>query len=219
MSDEEQFNAAEEAADQQKLEEELGLDVEYGNEDVTVSGMDVYTYNMKIPKDRIAALIGVKGASKRELEGHCRAKIAVDSKEGDIVLTGRDAIKLYELREVIKAIGRGFSPEHAMLLLRADYMLDLINLRDYGADNKNKLMRIRSRVIGTGGKARRTIETLTDTNLSVYGKTIGILGEVDKVGNAKRAIEMIISGSMHSTVYKWLEGQRRKARLERQGRF
>jgi ribosomal RNA assembly protein len=195
------------------------LELDYGSEQVKVSGSQEYSYTMKIPKDRIAVLIGVKGAGKKELEGYCKAKISVDSKEGDITLIGADAVKLYELREVVKAIGRGFNPETALTLLKPDYMLEIINLKDYGADNRNKLMRIRSRVIGTGGKARRTIESLTFTSISVYGKTISILGECTEVGNAKKAIELLIQGSMHSSVYKYLEGQRRKARMERQGNF
>ncbi|MBN1792475.1 RNA-processing protein [Candidatus Woesearchaeota archaeon] len=170
---------------------------------------------MKIPRDRVAVLIGVKGKEKKDLEEYARARITIDSKEGDVTIAGKDALKLYELREVVRAIGRGFSPDHARLLLKPDYMLELINLKDYGADNKNKILRIRARVIGTGGKARKTIESLTNTSICVYGKTIGLLGECTEVANAKRAVEMLITGSMHATVYKWLEGQRRKARIER----
>ena len=217
MTEEEQFSAAEQAEEERKLDEELNQELDYGNEEVTVTGGQEYSYNMKIPKDRVAVLIGAKGKDKRELEDYCKARINVDSKEGDVMISGTDALKLYELREVIKAIGRGFNPQTALLLLKPDYMIEIINLREYGADNKNKLMRIRSRVIGTGGKARKTIETLTYCSISVYGKTIGILGEVTEVGNAKRAVEMIITGAMHSTVYKWLEGQRRKARMESRG--
>jgi ribosomal RNA assembly protein len=199
--------------DSENVEDDVEMD--YSNHEVRVKS-DEYAYSMKIPKDRIAVLIGVKGKGKRDLEEYCSAKISVDSKEGDVTIAGADALKLYELREVIKAIGRGFSPETAILLLKPDYMLEVINLKDYGAESKNKVMRIRSRVIGTGGKARRTIETLTNSSISIYGKTISVLGECLEVGIAKRAIEMLITGSMHSSVYKWLEGQRRKARVERQ---
>ncbi|MFH0870174.1 MAG: KH domain-containing protein [archaeon] len=180
-------------------------------------GLNEYSYLLKIPKDRIAALIGVKGKDKRELEEYASAKIMVDSKEGDVTIAGFDAIKLYGLREVVKAISRGFSPEVARLLMKPDYMLEIINLRDYGMDSPNKLIRIRSRLIGTEGKARKTMESLTNTSISVYGKTIGILGECSEVANAMRAVEMIIQGSMHATVFKWLEGQRRKIRQEQRG--
>ena len=173
-----------------------------------------YSYAVKIPKDRIAVLIGVNGRDKRELEDYSHATISVDSVEGDVTISGKDAVKLFALREVIKAIARGFNPDTARLLLKPDYMLEVISLRDYGLDNKNRLKRVKARVIGTKGKARRTIEELTGTFLSVYGKTISILGECTHVGNAKRAIELLVKGSMHATVYKWLEDQRRKLKAE-----
>ena len=181
---------------------------------VVTDAVEEYSYTIKIPKDRIAVLIGVKGKDKKELEDYSSAKISVDSQEGDVTITGRDAIKLYTLKEVIRAIARGFNPETARLLLKPDYMLEIISLREYGLDNKNKLKRVKARIIGTKGKARRTIEELTRTFISVYGKTISILGECTNVGNAKRAIELLITGSMHSTVYKWLEDQKRKAKRE-----
>ena len=171
---------------------------------------DVYSYTIKIPKDRIAVLIGVKGKDKKELEEYSKAKIEVDSTEGDVTISGTDTLKLYTLREVVKAIARGFNPDAAMLLLKPDYMLEVVSLRDYGLDSKNRLKRVKARVIGTQGKARRTIEDLTGTFLSVYGKTISILGECSNVADAKRAIELLVTGSMHATVYKWLEDQKKR---------
>jgi ribosomal RNA assembly protein len=199
--------------------DDLSDEESYSGNPVFDKNYDVneFSYALKIPRDRIAALIGVKGKDKRELEEYAHAKIIVDSKEGDITITGSEAIKLYELREIIKAISRGFSPEAAKQLLKSDFMLQIMSLRDYDLDSPNKLARIRARLIGTGGKARRTLETLTQTNISVYGKTIGIIGECGAVSNAKRAIEMLISGSMHATVYKWLEKARRKSREEEKG--
>ena len=156
----------------------------------------------------------MKGRDKKELEDSSSARISVDSEEGDVTIAGRDAVKLYALKEIILAIARGFSPDTARLLLKPDYMLEIINLKDYGLDNRNKMMRVKARVIGTEGKARRVIEELTGASLCIYGKTISIIGECTQVPNAKRAIELLIKGSMHSTVYKWLEDQRRKARRE-----
>nr|MCK4929592.1 RNA-processing protein [Nanoarchaeota archaeon] len=184
---------------------------------VATGASEEYSYTIKIPKDRIAVLIGVKGKDKKELEEYSSANISVDSAEGDVTISGKDAVKLYTLREVVKAIARGFNPETARLLLRPDYMLEVISLREYGLEKKNKLKRVKARIIGTKGKARRAIEELTGTFLSVYGKTISILGECTDVANAKRAIELLIKGSMHATVYKWLEDQRRKARREGEG--
>ena len=57
--------------------------------------MSEFQYNIKIPKERIAVLIGKKGEVKKTLEGETGTKILVDSKEGDVIVQGEDA--LYQL--------------------------------------------------------------------------------------------------------------------------
>jgi ribosomal RNA assembly protein len=206
--------------DYEEIEEEYienDAEVDYSDSDPKINGDEDYVYTLKIPKDRIAVLIGSKGAEKRYLEKYASANIDIDSKEGDVTISGKDTLKLFELREVIKAIGRGFNPEYAKLLMKADYLFEIINLKDYGFDTKDKIKRIRSRVIGTGGKARKTIESLTGSFICVYGKTISIIGRCDEIGNAKRAVELLVKGSMHATVYKWLENQRRKLQAQEAG--
>ena len=81
-----------------------------------------YSYEMKIPKDRVAVLIGKSGAIKKQLEENTKSKIKVDSEEGDVFVSGEDAILLFSAREIIKAIGRGFNPEIAMLLMQHHYI-------------------------------------------------------------------------------------------------
>ena len=44
-----------------------------------------YRYELKIPKDRIAVLIGKNGEVKREIEELTESRIEIDSKEGDVV--------------------------------------------------------------------------------------------------------------------------------------
>ena len=118
---------------------------------------------------------------------------------------------MYGAQEVVKAIGRGFNPEIALLMLKADYCFDIISLPDF-AKSPNDIVRLKGRIIGLDGKARRTIEELSETNVSVYGKTAGIIGEVSRVPVARRAIDMLLAGSQHANVYHWLEKQRRKFR-------
>ncbi len=170
--------------------------------------METYEQILKVPKDRVAVLIGEKGKTKRELEENLGVKLQIDSEEGEVVLIGTDSIKLYTAHEIIKAIARGFNPEIATLLLKTDYMLEVINITDY-ADGQKAIQRLRGRVIGEGGKARRTIEELTEASLSVYGKTICIIGQADTVSAAKRGVDALLSGAPHSTVYRLLEKLRR----------
>lgn len=170
--------------------------------------MAEYKYDLKVPKERVAVLIGKNGEVKTELEKNTRTRIEVDSKEGDVFVIGEDPLMLYSVREVIKAIGRGFNPEIAELLLKQDYAFELIPLMDY-AKEKNHFVRLKGRVIGADGKSRRTIEQLTETFISVYGKTIGVIGRIDNVFAARKAIESLLSGSLHSSVYRWLEKRRK----------
>ena len=169
-----------------------------------------YSYTLKLPKERIAVLIGTKGEVKRDLEDATHAKFHIDSTEGDVTLTGTDTLALFIAREIVRAIGRGFNPDVAKLLLKADYVFELISLSDYAGKAKNQLERIKGRVIGSEGKSRKVIEDLTETYITVYGKTIGLIGLSSNVTVARRAIESLISGSMHATVYRWLERQRRE---------
>ena len=172
-----------------------------------------YSYELKITRDRIAVLIGTKGETKQELESETGCRINIDSKDGDVILTGRDAVTLFALREVIKAIARGFNPEISKQLLKQDYILEIISLNDYSKE-KSHQQRLKGRVIGMDGKARNTIENLTNCYISVYGKTIALIGEIEWVGLCKRAVESLLSGSQHANVYKWLERQRRIAKRQ-----
>jgi ribosomal RNA assembly protein len=171
-----------------------------------------YNYELKIPKERIAVLIGKKGEIKNRIEEETKTKIKVDSKEGDIFINGSDALNLFTAREVISAVGRGFNPEIAELLLKADYGLEIIDITEFTGKSKSTMLRLKGRVIGKEGKSRRTIEELTECYISVYGKTIGIIGKSEDLANARRAVESLLQGSPHANVYKWLEKRRREAK-------
>ncbi len=167
-----------------------------------------FNYQLKIPKERIAVVIGKNGETKKMLEEEGKIRMNVDSEEGIIGIYSNDSIRLYVMKGVISAIGRGFNPEIAKYLLKTDYAFELLNLNDYGTPQQHG--RLKGRVIGAKGKGRETIEQLTECNISVYGKTIGIIGRQENVGMAVRAVEMLLEGSMHKSVYAILEKWRRQ---------
>jgi len=170
-----------------------------------------YSDELKIPASRVAVLIGREGSVKKRLEEETKVKITIDSQEGDVFLYGDDALNIYTTREIITAIGRGFNPEVALQLLKADYSFEQLNLGNY-AKSRNHFIRIKGRVIGSSGKSRKLIEEFTDCKISVFGKTIGIIGRIESVYICRRAIESLIAGSKHATVYRFLERQRRDLR-------
>jgi ribosomal RNA assembly protein len=170
-----------------------------------------FEYTLKIPKERVAVLIGKKGEEKKQLEKTLGVNINVDSKEGDVIIKGNDALKVYTTREIVRAIARGFNPDVARLLLKVDFGFDIININEY-AKTKKDMERLKGRVIGQEGKSRATLEEMTGTNICVYGKTIGIIGPFDSLVIARRAVESLLSGSLHSGVYRWIEKRKGEIR-------
>src|SRR3989338_5335704 len=151
-----------------------------------------YSYELKVPKNRVAVIIGKEGNVKKEIEESTNTKLNIDSKEGDIFVTGEDALGLYTAREMIKAIGRGFNPELARLLLKPDYIFEVVDLSEYIGKSNDAMLRLKGRVIGKEGKSRKIIEELTECNISVFGKTISIIGLPEAVASARQAIESLL---------------------------
>ena len=171
---------------------------------------------VRIPVERVGALIGKEGSTKRSLEGDLGVNLGVDSREGLVTVKGvsTDKTDPFAAVRVIEAIGRGFSPQRARRLLEDGTSLEVIDLRDFGR-SANSLERIRGRVIGLKGKSRRIIEELTQCHLSVYGRTVSIIGEAAEVQLASEAVRMLATGSQHKTVYNILQKARTKRKMER----
>ncbi|MHA1593602.1 MAG: KH domain-containing protein [Candidatus Baldrarchaeia archaeon] len=168
----------------------------------------VTTAVVRIPKDRIAVLIGKKGKTKRMIEELTGTKITVDSESGEVTIESTtetsDPLAVWKAKNIVTAIGRGFSPERALALLEDDKVLEIIDLSEFSSGSKSDLRRIKGRIIGEKGKTRRIIEETTGVYVSVYGKTVALIGDYEWLGVARRAIMMLIEGSPHGTVYKYL---------------
>lgn len=128
----------------------------------------------------------------------------------------QDPSLLFRAKEVITAIGRGFSPERAFRLLKSeDTMLNVIDLRQIVGKSPAGIQRLKGRIIGREGKTRRIIEELTEADISVYGHTVSIIGNFDQTDAAREAILMLIKGSQHSTVYRFLQRKRQKLKRKK----
>jgi ribosomal RNA assembly protein len=171
---------------------------------------------VKIPMERVGVLVGTKGEIKKKIEDETGTKLIIDSKSGDVTIddsNAQDPILVLKSGDIVKAIGRGFSPEKALRLLNDDVFFNLFDIRDYAGKTQKHVRRVRSRVIGTKGKTRRLIEELTGVSVSIYGNTVGIIGDSIEIGIATSAVEMLLSGSEHSAVYSFLEKKKRDTNL------
>jgi len=164
-------------------------------------------------------LIGPNGSVKEQIEKTLGVKLQIDSSTGDVSIElnpeNNDPSKLFRAKDVVTAIGRGFSPEKAFRLLEDENtILEIIDLRQIFGKSESDMRRVRGRIIGRDGKTRRIIEELTETYISVYGHTVGIIGDFEKAQIAREAIDMLIKGAMHGTVYRYLHRKRREIKKQ-----
>ncbi len=168
-----------------------------------------------IPKSRIGVLIGKDGETRESIEKSTGVKLTIDSESGEVEIddTNADPFLALKAEDVVKAIGRGFSPKRAFRLFEEDVIMEIIDLKDYYGKRENRIRIARGRIIGTNGKARRTIEDFTGTYISVFGNTVAIIGSYEGMEIARKSIEMILQGSKHSTIYRFLAEKRREMKF------
>lgn len=174
---------------------------------------------IKVPAERIAVLIGKKGAVVERIKQECVVDVEIESATGNVVV-GYDTKSLLEgnpfkALEIMSAIARGFSPEKAFKLLHEDIVFQLLDMRDYVGNSQSSISRVKGRIIGERGKSRRTIEELSGADVSIYGHTVGFIGIFDAIKVAVEAIILLSKGSSHRTVYAMLQNYRRKLKQER----
>lgn len=156
---------------------------------------------VRIPEERLKILRKNKSLIK-QLESLAEVKIGLNE---EVSIETEDSLKLLRTKEIIKAFGRGFEFKDALNLLDESYQLEIINIKDFSGKSKSRLITLRGRLIGRRGKTKNIIEKYTNTKITIYGKTISILGKWDDIMIAKKAVRMILSGSKHTSVYKFLE--------------
>jgi len=174
---------------------------------------------VRIPKERVGVLVGPDGKVKQNIEEKLNVALQIESEAGGVTIMlaekAEDPSVLLRAKDVVTAIGRGFSPEHAFRLIRnEDAIFEVIDLRDIFGRSESDIKRIKGRIIGMNGKTRSLIEELTDANVAVYGHTVGIIGNFEQAEAARGAVQMLIDGSQHHVVYKFL--QRKRSELKKQ---
>ena len=173
---------------------------------------------LKIPQNRVGALIGKNGDVKKSIEKLTGTMLDIDSDDGTVYITPRedmeDPLGVWNANHIVKAIARGFNPEVAKKLIHDDIYLEIMKLPLYIGKSKKALARYKGRIIGKNGKTRELITELAEVDMAVYGKTVSLIGEMDNVMVAKEAVEMLLNGSRHKTVYAFLENKKETLKLK-----
>jgi ribosomal RNA assembly protein len=172
---------------------------------------------LKVPMNRLGVLIGKNGEVKKEIEERLGVKLDINAAEGVVTIEnkGGDELAEWKCRDIVRAIGRGFSPRNALKLCRDDYSLAVINLEDIVGRSEKAVKRQKARIIGRSGRTRRYIEESTRAMVSVYGKSVAILGTYEEVQVAKKGVIMLATGTPHGVVYKVLQGKARELKERR----
>ena len=172
-----------------------------------------------IPRDRIGVLVGPKGSVKTAIEQKLFVDLKIDSDSGDVDIGVKpdspDPSAALRAKDIVLAIGRGFSPQRAFSLFNEDMTFDIVDLHDYFGKNEAEIKRVDGRIIGSEGKSRRNLEQLTGALISVSGHTVSIIGPFESVSTAKDALEKLIEGRQHNTVYKFLRKKRSQTKKEK----
>ncbi|MFH0889787.1 MAG: KH domain-containing protein [Candidatus Aenigmatarchaeota archaeon] len=155
---------------------------------------------VKLPEERKAVIIGKNANVKKTIEVLTETEITI---KDDVSIEGEDPIGIMDAKNIITAIGRGFSPDKAKKLSGGENILEIISLRDMRSPKKRLVQK--GRIIGTKGRARKLLERFTRCDISVYGDTVSIIGPWDAVNFAKDAVSQLLEGKSHATVYRFLE--------------
>ena len=179
---------------------------------------DHLNLSLHIPEERISVVIGNKGKTKNEICKKCNVKIEIESKTGEIAVYSTsknfDEYGALKARDIINAISRGFSPERAFRILDEETLFQILDLRNF-TSSTNSTNRIKGRIIGEKGKARKNLEELTNTYISIYGHIIGLIGNYEETKLAIDAIMLLINGRSHKTVYEMLYNAKRRSKIEK----
>jgi ribosomal RNA assembly protein len=165
------------------------------------------TEMVKIPAERVKVLVGENGRAKAMIEKMCNVRLIIED-EGDVDVEG-EATDVFFAKDIVKAIGRGFAPKDALRLADQDYNLYIIPLKAIVSSEK-AMTRLKGRVIGRDGRAKSDIESATQSVISVYGSTIGIISRIDTMGYARESVGMLLEGATHTALQTYLSKARRE---------
>jgi ribosomal RNA assembly protein len=133
-----------------------------------------------------------------------KVKIHLEVEKDKVKISGSEYNE-FLVEQMIRAVDFGFQIEDALLLKNEDFVLEFIDIKSH--TRRKNLKDVRARVIGSNGKARKTIENLTGSVIVIKDNTVGLIVDNDHLDTTVQAIESLIQGSKHGNVFAYLEKQ------------
>jgi ribosomal RNA assembly protein len=162
----------------------------------------------------LGRILAHEGRNIRHLEKEFKTKITIHKgkTEADFIINGNSSVQEYLILEILEALAVGFDLEIAMLLKNEEVVFKKVELKKYV--HGGRLEVIKGRIVGSQGKSKRVIQSLTECDLCLCDNNVAIIGHAENVELASRAIESLIRGSKHANVFKLLEKGRVAIREE-----
>ncbi|MEK6885351.1 MAG: hypothetical protein AABX17_00105 [Nanoarchaeota archaeon] len=142
---------------------------------------------------------------KKKIQTALKIKLAV---KGNIIeIKGAPENELIA-RDIIEAIGMGFSIEQALDLKNEEFTFQKIPIKSIS--KRHDLSQVRARVIGRERGVLQNIEFLSNCDIVLHDNSVGIIGHNEDVKKATYAMRKLIAGSKHANVYMYLEDENAK---------
>ncbi len=166
---------------------------------------------LAVPRNRIAAF---KSEVLKQAGERGGVSLSLDKEAGSVTIESKneDGGSEWIAEQVLRAVALGFEPKHAFKLFNDDYFLEEVDLKQ-ALGKEKAIERQKARIIGSEGKVKKTIESLSGAFLAIGGGSIAILGRYEDLKLAKDAVYQLLEGKQVSTVYDFLE---KYAKLEKQ---
>ena len=135
------------------------------------------------------------------IEKKIKIKISF-GKSNNIIIKGGE-LNEYLAEQILEAIDFGFDVEDALLLKNQDFILEFIDIKAH--THRKNLKEIRARLIGTKGKALKTIQKLTGCVMVIHSNQVGVIVDSEHLDSTVQAIASLIRGAKHANVFAYLE--------------
>lgn len=160
---------------------------------------------MLIPTKRAELLKGEKLFNSVRQRLGCKIEIV----DENVLLIEGEALNEYNAGVVLQAFARGFEFETACKLLGDENFFESVDMKQI-FKNEDQIKRIKARIIGSDGKTKSYVQSVSGAYLVIYGDTVSMIGSVNEIKIARAAIDILLAGGTHKNAYAIMEKARRR---------